>query len=378
MSGSTSTVTLDTPVDDGKSWLLVSYSTEYPQITRMFAKAELSDISDGQYTKISFERGDSFSNVYVSWEVISGDEFTVQTGETSMQGSTSETETITEVDTDKSFVVLSTKGVGTGTGLQYVPRAYLSDSTTLTLNCSASDSSDYTIARWYVVEWSGANVQSGTLSQTGVDTDVTITAVDLSKSFLLFNYSGPSFNTSSVNHISGNLTSTTNINFERGGISITISGTNYISWFVISHDGLSVQSGDVSITGTSSTDTITSVNLEVDYIAYTHTQELTDSTTVSIERFNGDDTLSSYYYVVTETPNIKGTVTLDGTAKENVTIRCIRQSDNTIVDTTTSDSDGKYQFNDLNTAETYHIGFVEYESGGTKYTAKTLYDITPK
>lgn len=61
--------------------------------------------------------------------------------------------------------------------------------------------------------------------------------------------------------------------------------------------------------------------------------------------------------------SIKGTVKLDGTAKENVTIRCIRQSDNTIVGTTTSDSNGDYEFSGLDTNETYHIGFVEgYES----------------
>ena len=89
---------------------------------------------------------------------------------------------------------------------------------------------------------------------------------------------------------------------------------------------------------------------------------------------------SALYGVAWSSPNysIKGTVKLGVTLKENVTVRLIDQETSEIMDITTTDSNGVYQFNSLNPDKEYHVGFVEFEENGTKYTARTLYDIKPK
>ena len=73
---------------------------------------------------------------------------------------------------------------------------------------------------------------------------------------------------------------------------------------------------------------------------------------------------------------IKGAVTLSGSPIENATVRCIKQSDNTILGQQTTDASGEYSFEGLDENEKYHLA-VEYESGGTKYNAESLWDVEP-
>lgn len=58
---------------------------------------------------------------------------------------------------------------------------------------------------------------------------------------------------------------------------------------------------------------------------------------------------------------ISGTVKLAGSPLQGAIVRLIRQSDDTYVGETTSDSNGEYEFTDLNNEE-YHVT-VEYEDG---------------
>ena len=73
---------------------------------------------------------------------------------------------------------------------------------------------------------------------------------------------------------------------------------------------------------------------------------------------------------------ISGTVTLSATPVETATVRCIAQSTNTTVAEQTTDASGNYTFTGLDSAELYHL-CVEYETGGTKYSAKSYWDIAP-
>ncbi|MCH8247650.1 MAG: VCBS repeat-containing protein, partial [Bacteroidetes bacterium] len=87
-----------------------------------------------------------------------------------------------------------------------------------------------------------SDVQSGTTTFTSVSTDVTIASVDLTKSFLVFSYTvddeGPS-----QFLVRGDLTSSTNIHFERAGA--TGSPIVTIAWYVAEFtSGVTVQRGN--------------------------------------------------------------------------------------------------------------------------------------
>ena len=76
------------------------------------------------------------------------------------------------------------------------------------------------------------------------------------------------------------------------------------------------------------------------------------------------------------TLSIKGKVTLNSSNVENAKVRLIRESidstDNSYIGETTTNSSGEYEFTGLSETENYfyHV-VVEYESGGTKYYAKS-------
>jgi hypothetical protein len=76
------------------------------------------------------------------------------------------------------------------------------------------------------------------------------------------------------------------------------------------------------------------------------------------------------------TYEISGTATLNGTPVENAVVRCIKQSDNSIIDDVLTDEDGEYLFADLEELELYHVA-IEYEADSIKYNAKSLWDISP-
>ncbi len=74
-----------------------------------------------------------------------------------------------------------------------------------------------------------ATVQSGTTTFTGLSTDVSITSVELTKSFLVFSYTvddeGPS-----QFQVRGDLTTSTNIHFERSNdaVSANLGSTGWM------------------------------------------------------------------------------------------------------------------------------------------------------
>jgi len=108
---------------------------------------------------------------------------------------------------------------------------------------------------------SGSTVQSGTAQIATADAteDVSITAVDLSKSFVVFNYRVDSTNPSRF-LVKATLTSTTNIRFERDNTSGTNTPVD-ITWYVVESDDLTVQRGNNSMTTGVSNQTITAVDL---------------------------------------------------------------------------------------------------------------------
>lgn len=74
--------------------------------------------------------------------------------------------------------------------------------------------------------------------------------------------------------------------------------------------------------------------------------------------------------------HITGNVSLNGSGVSGAIIRCIKQSDDSIVGYETSDGSGNYEFSELEEGELYHL-CVEYESGPTKYNALSYWDVEP-
>jgi len=107
----------------------------------------------------------------------------------------------------------------------------------------------------------GAVVQSGTatISALSASTDVTIpNAVVLADSFLVFQYNIDDNEPTSI-LVSGQMDSTTNIHFERD--SGTGGAVINITWYVVEYpERVSVQRGTIQATGTTTNQTITSVD----------------------------------------------------------------------------------------------------------------------
>lgn len=234
-------VTLGTPVSVGNSFAIVTARPigghgSFP------AQVELIDISGGKYQKINVRRN-GWGTAVAEWQVIEGSKFTVQSGVAEFTG-TSTTATITAVTLTKAFITVGWRHANAFMQHTMIRAKYNS---TTQIELGAIASSAKAIA-WYVVEWEGATVQQGDASMASVASiDVTITAVTLAQTVLLFTYNSNFTQWDTRYWTRGRLTSTTNIRFNRRFAS---SITNGIYYFVISHPGMTVQSGTGEMSGT--------------------------------------------------------------------------------------------------------------------------------
>lgn len=73
---------------------------------------------------------------------------------------------------------------------------------------------------------------------------------------------------------------------------------------------------------------------------------------------------------------IKGYVRIGSTPVSGAIVRLIASDTGVYVMDTTTDVNGLYEFTELTAAVNYHV-IVEYENGGTKYNAKSLWSVTP-
>lgn len=262
----------------------------------------------------------------------------VQSGTATLAtGATSTTATITSVDTSKSFVV-ATMGPTTPSPdvNQFTVNAELTNSTTLTFE--GNTTGDAREIRWYVVEFSsGVSVQRSTtvaadFTDTGAQyvANVTISAVDLSKTFVLQNgaFAGTNFNSDDL--IRNELTSTTNLQFSCDDRA-SPNATPGIKWQVVEYTGCTVTAGAVafSTTDLSKTSTVSIGDTSAAWLmhSYRHADPgsattgadyqsiigvVTNSTTLTFSR--ADDIgvgIDLYYYLVEFTD---GTVVRSGTA----------------------------------------------------------------
>lgn len=240
----TKTVTLDTPVPVGKSYPRITWTA--PGTTGSYGRqpaALLTDEVDGHYTKLTFEwLNTSTGSITINWEIITGDELTVQSGREVF--TQSKAVAITPVDLDESYIVVSTSSGRNLAYTTYVDAEYTAaDEITLT----QQHTEDNVLVCWYSVTMAGATVQSGssTINEEALNATATIDEVDLTKSFLQFSFSTASRPAGRL-LLEGHFNSATQIEF-KFDISSLAYKPAYIKWFVVTHPKLKVQYGQTTM-----------------------------------------------------------------------------------------------------------------------------------
>jgi hypothetical protein len=238
----TKTVTLDTPVPVGKSYPRITWTA--PGTVGSYGRQPavmLTDEVDGHYTKLTFEwLNTSTGDITINWEVITGDELTVQSGREVFNQS--KAVAITAVDLDESYIVVSTSADSSRSYATYVDAGYTAtDEITLTRRPIGGN----VLVCWYSVTMAGATVQSGSNTIAGApNATATIDEVDLTKSFLQFSFS-TAYYTAGQLLLEGHFNSATQIEF-KFDLSLG-SAPTYVKWFVVTHPKLKVQYGQTTM-----------------------------------------------------------------------------------------------------------------------------------
>ena len=306
-------ITLDTPVQVGQSFPMVTCAANFNSPSRVFCRSSLITEVDGKYTQLEVYRGSSGNTaVEVSWQVIENTNFTVQTGTTTIQTATVNI-AINEVDLDSAFVLVSA-GNNSGHAYNGPIKAKFNSSTEINVSKGNYGSGIYAYTRWYVVEWANSSVQSGNVTLSGASfVNDTISEVDLDKSFLIHSFLTNQTNYPARVFVMGQFASSTSVQFTKD----STSGTNDVSYFVVTHDDISTQRGILEVIGTTATATISSVETSTTFLPmpsmgngrqstdtygfnerYYHTQTLTNATTITVTRLDDTDTLTTYWQAV--------------------------------------------------------------------------------
>jgi len=307
LSGSASSVLLDTPVEVGKSFVICSTRGTASDPSSSMARVYLSDVVGANYTKITAARNSTTGTCYVEWQVISGDQFSVQSGSIACNASYKDVN-ISKVDLSKSFIFVSST-TNSGNIYRGLVRVKFNSDTQIEIRKGDSDTTFFPTVQWYVVEWDGASVQSGLVTNSSQTNTANISGVDLDKSFLAYNYYVTSTSSNSAYaFVRGRFSSNSQVEFMRG------SSTNsaYVSYFVISHPDIIVSSGLITISGTSenanvSTESFlpvtsvgnayqTSTSTSTLHHGY-NTHSLND-TTLTVERTDSTGTLYASWFAV--------------------------------------------------------------------------------
>lgn len=254
----TTTITLGTPVPVGSSFVISSLRDEFSSPQYCFVRVELITIVDDEYTQLRFTRGSwgwtgNEKKAQIEWQVISGPEFTVQSGLATMSDLTTTVNvTITAVDRNKAFIALSNHtSANISVAWRALVRARFTSDTNLELYREQGYSGWHVYIAWFVVEWDGATVQSGLVLNNGTINTDDIDAVDTAETFLLYNYTG--------GHVRAENSAVRGIINEHSAGLFRVEFYRYVayeecyvSYFVVSHPNIFVQRGNLSMVGTGS------------------------------------------------------------------------------------------------------------------------------
>ena len=239
--------------------------------------------------------------------------FTVYSGSASAPNEYNEITLPTPVPVGESFIMVSCTGVSQ-------PRRTIGQWTLIDssggnwtkMSVEFENAHTDRVAEWQVITCPDFNVQQIKTTVSGTSTDVSISSIDTSKSFVYHtNQHLPRIGESSWR---SRFTSSTNVRFEGSSNNDSRGAT----LFVIEWEGATVRRGTTSMTGTSTSPTHTSVDLSKSFVLfsfYTDNTEVpeasdiatrcrqTNSTTVEFTRTTSNFTMW-YSYEVIEHPLI--------------------------------------------------------------------------
>ncbi|MBI3873103.1 MAG: hypothetical protein HY304_08530, partial [candidate division Zixibacteria bacterium] len=224
-SGTTQDVTISTLNDSTKAILIFNERVNSASPNQAMVRG---NILNG--TTLHFVKNASGTSVTVRWYAAEFDSgVTVQRG-TATQGSTTTNVTITGVNLAESFILVSRERNGTTFSSNGFLRSSLTTATNLemALNSGTGGTDD-----WQVVSFTGASVQRGTLTLASgsLSTTQAITAVDTTRSFLLFSYNSPSGVATNISQkmVQGWLSTGSQISFSRDTAGVAIN----LAWEVV-------------------------------------------------------------------------------------------------------------------------------------------------
>lgn len=252
---------------------------------------------------------------WLSWPVLlrAAQLTSVQSGTTTIaSGTSSATVTITAVTTSHAFVVFSARlGSTIADPVDGQVSGQITNATTLTF--ARKGTVGNINIKWYVAEFpSGVTVQRGAQDIAGATTNITITSVDTTKSFVLISARTTGSTFGRDDYFEARLTSATNLQLNIAGLGAT---SPTVEWQVVQYTDSSVQSGQVSFatTDTSKTASVTSVDTSKSWLIYSYQLDdnaiinpnvasirgqLTNSTTLTFDRYASGNAATLTYFLV--------------------------------------------------------------------------------
>ncbi len=249
-TGTSTTVTLPTTLADmSKSILVFSATINDANPRNILIGGTITNT-----TTLTFSRASNTGTVSISWEVIEFESGVyVQRGSGVVAENTNVDVTISCVDLNQSFVILSGRNDGSNLGTDDGITGNLTSETNLRL-LSGTLAGDHDMAYWQVIEYQGAAVQKLTGSLTGASLVSTIpTAVDMSKTMVISNHRfGGDASSSDLPRTV--LTSTNQVTYTRNTSGITC---NFVTYVVEFTDQTTVARGSASFASGSTSQTVT-------------------------------------------------------------------------------------------------------------------------
>lgn len=224
-------VTLDS-INLEKSFVIVYSRTANSGFTGDERRTVMAELTDS--TTLELSRNETGEEVYVEWQVIELNSTKVQSGTTTLSGTSTST-SISSVSESSTFLIFNTKASSDVDGYEnrYYVGGTITDSSTITFSRGSNNGS--VDISWFAVEMlDSTNIQKGSVSSSNQTTFTSTlsTSVDTSKTMILVSNTVGNSNTSSQDSgtFSSIFNSSTEIEFERANHE---NNTTTINWFTV-------------------------------------------------------------------------------------------------------------------------------------------------
>jgi hypothetical protein len=284
LTGTSSTVTLSTPVAVGESFVVASVKSQVDRPDSALPLVYLDTISGGNYTELKIERtraSAGVEDIVVAWQVLTGTEFTVQQGSATIgSGGTTTTATISAITTSRAFPIIYYNPSNANDGSENTA-VNVSVNSTTQLGFARNTASTNTMSiRWQIIEWDNATVATYTdsIGSGASSKTTTITSVDTDRAFVIPYYttSASLYGARALPRV--RITNATTITASRGDTTNAIS----LRYFVVSHSQIIVKSGSVSMASGVASTTASPTPVRTDMTClFTHIQGNGDQTSSS-------------------------------------------------------------------------------------------------